>query len=432
MNPAEFGNTCVVGLGWGDEGKGKIVDVLTEHFDFVVRYNGGANAGHTVRFNGELFAMHLIPSGILRPGVTAVICPGVVIDPATLFEEIETLQARGIPVGDNLRISNRAHLVFPYHKREDQLSESSLPADRRIGTTARGIGPCYADKMRRTTAVRVCDLYHPDVFRERLERIVEIKNATFKALYDGAEPFDAAALCEQYLEYARRMEPFVCDTTTLLHDALASGKRLLFEGAHGSLLDIDHGTYPFVTSSSCSATGVAAGAGIPPSAVGTYVGVIKAYATRVGEGPFPTELHDETGQYIRDRGHEYGTTTGRPRRCGWFDAVATRYSVMVSGITHVAVMHLDTLSGLKQVGICTGYRYQNRPLPGFSADVHVLQQVEPVIEIMPGWDEDLSGIRSFEALPVAARRYLERLENLLGAPIAIVSVGPERSQTLFR
>lgn len=431
MDLTRLGHTCVVGLHWGDEGKGKIVDLLTEHFDLVVRYNGGGNAGHTVQIAGEKFALHLLPVGVLSPNKTAAIGTGVALDLPRMLEEIQALGARGIHVGDSLRISDRAQLVMPYHKRQDQLSEVAL-GNAKIGTTARGIGPCYADKMLRSTALRVGDLLRPDEFREKLTRIVALKNRLFAALYDDQAPMDAAAIADEYLACGERVRGNICDTTRLLLDSIAAGKRLLFEGANGTLLDIDHGTFPYVTSSTTSAIGVPAGAGVPASTLQSCVGVLKAYTTRVGAGPFPSELRDAIGDTIRERGHEYGTTTGRPRRCGWFDAVAARYSAALSGITHLAVMHLDTLTGFERIGVCTGYTTPEGPLSGFVADCSLLERAEPVFEFLPGWDEDLRQVRSFEELPARTRQYLDRIEALVGVPVAIASVGPDRTQTLIR
>lgn len=432
MDIEKLGNTCVVGLQWGDEGKGKLVDLLTDRFELAVRYSGGSNAGHTVNVAGQRFALHLIPSAILHPQVRCVVAAGVAVDPAVLVQEIDGLRRRNIEVGRNLYISDRAHVVMPYHRRQDELGEQDRSGTPRLGTTARGIGPCYADKMSRTSAIRVGDLIDPERFRRRLEPIVEQKNRIFEALYGLERPFDAEAIFQAYRGYAERIKPHVCDTTALLHEAIAEGRRILFEGAQGSLLDIDHGTFPYVTSSNSSACGVAAGAGVPAAAIQTYIGVVKAYSTRVGGGPFPSELDGELADYIRQHGQEYGTTTGRPRRCGWFDAVAVRYSIALGGISTVAVMHLDTLSGLEQVGICVGYRYQGRRLRGFSSDEEVLSAVEPIYEMMPGWQEDITAVRRLEELPATARAYLDRLEQLLGAHIGIVSVGPDRTQTLWR
>lgn len=432
MDFDSLGNTSVVGLQWGDEGKGKIVDLLTESFDLVVRYAGGANAGHTVRVGEEKFALHLMPSGILRPGVLNIIGPGVALDLDILSTEIDGLRKRGVAVNDNLLISLRAHLVMPYHKKQDRLAEARLGDSRKIGTTAKGIGPCYADKALRMTALRVTDLCYPDEFREKLGEIISDRNRVFASLYGDSEPLDAKAIADQWLGYAERLRSHFVDTTSVLNDAIADGKRILFEGAQGSLLDITHGTFPFVTSSTCTAAGVAAGAGVPPSAVQSYLGVVKAYCTRVGSGPFPTEQADATGDLIRERGHEYGTTTGRPRRCGWFDAFATRYSVLLGGITQIAVMHLDTLSTIGDLKICTGYRVGGKQLRTFPADIRELEHVEPVYETLPGWQEDISAATSFEALPTAAQRYINRLEEVLGAPITIVSIGAERTATLHR
>ena len=431
MDLSKLGHTCVVGLHWGDEGKGKIVDLLTEHFDVVVRFNGGGNAGHTVQIEGEKFALHLLPVGVLRPGKKAVVGPGVALDLPRIIEEIEALADRGISVIDQLRLSDRAHLVMPYHKKQDCLSETAL-GNSKIGTTARGIGPCYADKMLRSPALRVIDLLKPKRFRERLAAIVEQKNRLFAALYDDREPLSADAIAEEYLACAAKVKSCVCDSSRFFDEALEGGQRLLFEGANGTLLDIDHGTFPFVTSSTTSAIGVPAGAGVPASTVRTVLGVTKAYTTRVGAGPFPTELHDDVGQLIRDRGHEYGTTTGRPRRCGWFDGVAARYSARLCGATHLAVMHLDTLTGLDKIGICTGYATSDGPLAGFITDGELLERAEPIIEYLPGWQEDPRNARTFDELPAEARTYLARIESLAGVPVAIASVGPDRTQTLVR
>ncbi len=432
MNYQTLGNTSVVGLQWGDEGKGKVVDLLTEYFDVAVRYAGGANAGHTVRHEGEKFALHLVPSGILRPNVLSVIGPGVALDLEILSGELDALKARGVKVSDNLVISNRAHLVMPWHKKQDRLSEGSLGADQKIGTTAKGIGPCYADKMLRSTAVRVADLFHADSFREKVCHIVDQRNKVFAALFGDAEPLTAESIADEALALGRKLAPHVTDTTLILHDAIAAKKRILFEGAQGSLLDITHGTFPFVTSSTCTAAGVAAGAGVPPSAIKSYLGVIKAYSTRVGGGPFPTELRDSTGDLIRERGHEYGTTTGRPRRCGWFDAFATKYSIDLCGITQLIVMHLDTLSKFPELKICTGYRYKGETLRIFPPDAHVLGNVEPVLETLPGWDREIEGATDYDALPQQARAYLDRLEAYFKVPITLVSVGAERLATLHR
>jgi adenylosuccinate synthase len=425
------GNTCVVGLQWGDEGKGKIVDFLTEHADVVVRYCGGANAGHTVRIGNEKYATHLLPVGVFRPGVMNLIGNGVVLDPEVLFKEIDEFLGRGIPISPaNLKISYKAHLVMPYHKLEDAARESAAEGGA-IGTTRRGIGPAYADKMQRATAVRVADLTHEERLKQKIGQIVTERNKVLKVLYD-VPPLDWRGVFEQYRDFGRRMQPFVDDVGHLLIGYAREGKRIVFEGAHAALLDIDHGTYPYVTSSSCSSLGLFPGAGVPPQTVQNYLGIMKAYSTRVGGGPFPTEQANDIGDYIRERGNEYGTTTRRPRRCGWLDVMAVRYSVDLCGITHVALMLLDVLSGLDAVKICTGYKYRGASLDYFRADMDTLAEVEPVYETLPGWRGNISGCRRFEELPKEAQAYVKRVEQLIGAPIKMVSVGPERTATLIR
>lgn len=431
MQFRELGHTCVVGLAWGDEGKGKVVDVLVPHFDVVVRFSGGANAGHTIVVDGQKFALHQLPSGVLRESAISIIGNGSVIDPAVLLGEIESLRQRGVKIGDNLRISDRAHLVFPYHRRQDILAEQAASAAGKIGTTARGIGPCYADKVSRRWGVRICELFHAERLRERLSNIVAHKNAYMSALYDARESIDSEAVTKEYLSFAEQLRPFVCDTAVETYNQMKAGKRVLFEGAQGSLLDIDHGTYPYVTSSNAGVGGVASGAGVPPSSIRSIVGVLKAYTTRVGSGPFPTELHDQTGETIREIGREFGTTTGRPRRCGWFDAVAASYATMFSGPTHLAVMHLDTLASFDELKICVGYRYGERILNTFPADTYILEHVEPVYETLPGWKTDVGGCRKMAELPQNARAYLDELSRRVGAPIGMVGVGPERDQTII-
>lgn len=432
MDFDKLGHTCVVGLHWGDEGKGKIVDVLSGHFHVVGRYNGGANAGHTVRVGEERFAFHLMPSGVIRKGAVGVIGPGVVVCPETLLHEIDELVERGFEIGDNLRVSDRAHVIMPYHKKQDRLSEAALSSGARIGTTARGIGPCYADKMQRSTAIRVCDFLSPSTMQARLPAIVAQRNKIFAALYGDTEPLDTQEILDVCAAQAQRLAPHVCDTTAFYRDAMAAGKRILFEGANGTLLDVTHGTYPFVTSSNPGPAGVASGSGVSPRTVQTVIGIVKAYTTRVGAGPFPTELDNTIGQTIRDRGHEYGTTTGRPRRCGWFDAVAARYTASLGGVDHIAVMHLDTLGGMKEVGVCTGYRLDGKAIDTVPASAEAYDRVEPVIQMLPGWPADLAGVGSFAALPDNAKRYLDTLGELIDVPISIVSIGPERSQTVYR
>ncbi|MBN2584065.1 MAG: adenylosuccinate synthase [Planctomycetes bacterium] len=424
------GNTCVVGLQWGDEAKGKITDLLSEQCGVVVRFLGGSNAGHTVVVGDQTFKLHLIPSGIVHKDVLCVIAGGVVLDPEVFEEELANLREGGVSFDGRLKISQTAHVVFPYHKLEDQLKEASRGKSK-IGTTARGIGPCYCDKAARTLAVRVGDLFYADMIEQRIREIVDYKNRLLLALY-GSPGVPVEQMVAKAKRYAEILRPFVCDTTALLQDAIAENRRLLFEGAQGTLLDIDHGTFPYVTSSNASACGVSAGAGVPAKIISTIVGVAKAYTTRVGTGPFPSEQDNDIGNCIRERGREYGTTTGRPRRCGWFDAFATRYSIKLGGIDKVALMLLDVLSGFETLKICTGYRYKGQMLQSFPTDAEVMKDVEPVYEEHPGWSEEIDGVRTFADLPANAQSYVKRLEALLETPIAIVSVGPERTQTLLR
>jgi adenylosuccinate synthase len=434
MNLSRDGNTCVLGLQWGDEGKGKIVDLLTEHADVVVRYCGGANAGHTIRFNGQRYSTHLLPVGIFRPHILNIIGNGVVLDPEALFNEIDEFTAKGLPVTPaNLRISYKTHVVMPYHKAEDGAREAMANKAGKggIGTTQRGIGPAYADKTQRTTAVRVADLLHEEKLKQRIARIVEERNKVFKVLYD-LPPLDWKQIFETYRDFGRRIGPFVDDTTKLLLEAAKAGRKIVFEGAQAVLLDVDHGTYPFVTSSNCSALGLFTGAGVPPRICNNFIGITKAYSTRVGGGPFPTEQDNDIGQYIRTRGDEYGTTTRRPRRCGWFDAVAVKYSVELCGVTEIALTLLDVLGGLDHLKVCTGYQRQGVRLDGFRADMDSLEEVEPIYEVLPGWREEIGHCRRFEELPQAAQDYVLRIESLVGAPIKIVSVGADRGATLAR
>jgi adenylosuccinate synthase len=429
--PLQDQNTCVIGLQWGDEGKGKIVDFLAERADVIIRYCGGANAGHTVRIGTEKYSTHLLPVGVLRAGKMNIIGNGVVLDPMVLFREIDDLAARGIAVTPaNLRISYKTHLVMPYHMQEDAAREQSSEGTA-IGTTRRGIGPTYADKMQRATAFRVADLVDEEKLRGRIAQIVTERSKVLRVLYDSP-PLDWKVVFEQYRDFGRRIAPFVDDTTFLLLQYAREGKRMMFEGAHAVLLDVDHGTYPYVTSSNCSGLGVYTGAGVPPQMVQNFQGVLKAYTTRVGGGPFPTEQDNNTGNYIRERGNEYGTTTGRPRRCGWLDAVAARYAVDLCGVSAVSLMLLDVLSGLDHVQICTSYRYRGTVLPYFRADMDILAEVEPVYETLPGWRGNISGCRDFAKLPMEAQQYVKRVEQLVGAPINMVSVGPERLATLMR
>jgi adenylosuccinate synthase len=424
--------TCVIGLQWGDEAKGKIVDRLTREHDFVVRYQGGANAGHTVVVGDQTYKLSLLPSGVLTPGVTCVIAGGVVLNPARVIEELDELAARGVGVdGDDLRISDRAHVIFPWHFAEDRALDKSTSDGENIGTTGRGIGPCYRDKVGRSHAVRLGDMYRAG-FRAQVEHIVAAKNRVLEVLYPAGEfkPLDASEIHREYAAYAERLRPHVCDTTELLLTAAESGKRILFEGAQGALLDVDHGTYPFVTSSNSSGVGIYSGSGVPAKYVGRMIGVVKAYSTRVGGGPFPTEQDNPTGQYLRDRGNEYGTVTRRPRRCGWLDAVALRYTARLSGVDSIAVMLLDVLSGLDELKICVAYELDGKQIMRFPSHVDDVRRVVPVYETLPGWKEEVTGCRVVAELPANARSYLGRISELVGRPIEMVSVGPERDQTI--
>jgi adenylosuccinate synthase len=421
-------NICVVGLQWGDEGKGKVVDILAEQSNIVVRYGGGSNAGHTVVIDSERFALHLLPSGSVRPGVVCVIANAVVVDPEVLIQEIDGLAQRGISLDGRLFISENAHVVLDYHKQEDRLREESL-GKQKIGTTVRGIGPCYADKVGRSYAVRMSDFRDLDQLRSKLQTIVDYKNKLFAGLY-GAEPMGLDPIMDKCRQYAERLVPLTTDTTELLHGAIGQGKSVLFEGAQGSLLDLDHGTFPFVTSSNCSSLGLPAGCGVPARMVNKYVGVAKVYTTRVGAGPFPTEQDNEIGQYIRERGHEYGTTTGRPRRCGWFDAVAAAYSVKIGSVDSIALMHLDTLTGLKELNICRAYEIDGKETTFFPANIDRLAKARPVYDRLPGWSKDVGEATAFGELPAAARKYIRRIEQIIGKRVRMIGVGPKRTQTI--
>ncbi len=418
----------MIGLQWGDEAKGKIVDLLTDRHDIVVRYQGGPNAGHTVVLGSQTFKLSLVPSGIFRPHVQCVIANGVVIHPGVLLEEIRSLRERGIHVGDNLFVSDRAHVIFPWHIEEDRLLNAVFGGEA-IGTTLRGIGPCYKDKAGRSLAVRLGDLYRPGL-KERIERIATAKSLMLSGL-DGRVEFDAEAIFQEYSQYAEKLRPHVTDTTKFLLEAVEGGRSVLFEGAQGSLLDIDHGTFPYVTSSNSSGVGVSAGSGVPAKYITKVIGVIKAYTTRVGGGPFPTEQPNEIGQYIRERGNEYGTVTRRPRRCGWFDAVAVRYAARLSGVDELAVMLLDVLGGLPEIQICTAYELDGARITDFPSHIDDLRRVTPVYETLPGWKEEIRGARSIKDLPPNARRYVERISELVGPPVSIISVGPDREDTIF-
>ena len=427
--------TCVIGLQWGDEAKGKIVDLLTEQNDVVVRYQGGANAGHTVVFDGQKYKLSLIPSGIFRPQVQSVIADGVVIDPASLLGEIDGLTGRGVEISRNLMISNRAHVIFPWHKEEDRLMNDMGVGKEAIGTTMRGIGPCYRDKIGRSSAIRFGDLFRDDL-KEKIEKIAAIKNRSLPGLAPSAEAaaqvkkMDAGEIFRQYSEYAEKLRPFVADVTGYLLDAVDAGKKILFEGAQGALLDIDYGTFPYVTSSNSSGVGISAGSGVPARYIDRLIGIVKAYTTRVGGGPFPTELDNEIGQKIRDRGNEYGTVTKRPRRCGWFDAVAARYTSRLSGVTEISLMLLDVLSTFDEINICTAYEIDGIRTTHFPANSEDLRKAVPILEAHPGWSEDITGVRKFADLPENAKKYVARLSEIIGKPISMVSVGPSREQTI--
>jgi len=417
----------VIGTQWGDEGKGKIVDYLAEQADVIVRYQGGNNAGHTVVVNGSEFKLHLLPSGILYKGKTCVVGNGVVIDPAVMIQEMKGMEEKGIDTA-GLRVSNRAHVIMPYHRLLDEVEEISR-ADQKIGTTKRGIGPCYMDKNARS-GIRMVDLLDEEEFCAKLKRNLEAKNHLLKAVY-GTNGFDFESMKKEYLAYADKLRPYVVDTSAVLNESMKAGQKILFEGAQATQLDLDHGTYPYVTSSHPIAGGACIGAGVGPTKISKVIGVVKAYTTRVGEGPFPTELLDATGDLIREEGHEYGTTTGRPRRCGWLDAVVVRYAGYVSGLDYMAITRLDILDKLPTLKLCVAYKYKGEIINEFPASLKVLDQVEPIYEEMPGWQEPTSHIRRYEELPLNARRYLERLSAVADIAIGIVSVGPGREQTII-
>lgn len=420
-------NTVVVGAQWGDEGKGKIIDILSKDVDWVVRYQGGNNAGHTVvKACGE-FVLHLIPSGIFHPRVRCVIGNGVVVDPEALLEEVRGLERQHFSVKGRLFVSDRAHLILPYHKTVDRLREDKKGFTK-IGTTGRGIGPSYGDKVLRC-GIRVADLYDPAVFRDKLKRTLSEKNKIFRKIY-GFKGFAFDKIYRDYLRYAKFMKPYVCDTAVLLGQAVRQKKNILFEGAQGTLLDVDHGTYPFVTSSYVTAGGASVGTGVPPNTIDKVIGVVKAYTTRVGEGPFPTEFGASLMHEIRKKGKEFGATTGRPRRCGWFDAVLVRYACMINGINEIAVTKLDVLDDLKEVKICIGYNHRGKRYDSFPASLSAQWEAVPVYETHPGWRCDTSGARRLTDLPANAVKYLKRLSHLAQAPITLLSVGSHEDQTL--
>ncbi|ALS25831.1 adenylosuccinate synthase [Paenibacillus cisolokensis] len=415
----------VVGTQWGDEGKGKITDYLAEGADVVARYQGGNNAGHTILIGDKKYKLTMIPSGIFNHDKICVIGNGMVINPAALIEEIQYIQDNGFST-DNLKISDRAHVIMPYHLVLDGLEEERK-GDNKIGTTRKGIGPCYMDKAARN-GIRIADLMDAKEFEEKARRLIAEKNQVIDQVYGGG-PLDADEIIEQYLGYAEKLRSYVTDTSVVLNDAIDAGKNVLFEGAQGVMLDIDQGTYPFVTSSNPTAGGVCIGSGVGPSKIQQVIGVAKSYTTRVGDGPFPTEQMNETGDWIRERGNEYGTVTGRPRRVGWFDSVVVRHARRVSGITGLSLNSLDVLSGLETVKICTAYKYRGQLIEHYPASLSMLAECEAVYEELPGWSEDISNAKTLEDLPANTRRFLERIEELTGIPIAIFSVGRNREQT---
>lgn len=419
-------SSILIGAQWGDEGKGKIIDILTEEHDMVVRFQGGANAGHTVHIEDKEFVLHLIPSGILRRDKQCVIGNGVVVDPGYLFQEIDALEEAAIPVKGRLFISDQAHLIMPYHKLLDSLHENAQK--KKIGTTKRGIGPCYSDKVARL-GIRVADLMDPKYFEERLQQVLKEKNQILKKIY-GHRPLSFKKIHDEYTHWRTRLRPYVLDTVSFLNDAVDSGKRLLLEGAQGTLLDVDHGTYPYVTSSNATAGGAMTGTGIGPTHIRHIIGVVKAYTTRVGEGPLPTQFPPRLADLIQKKGAEFGATTGRPRRCGWFDAVVARHARRVNGINRLAITKLDVLDELPVIKVAVAYRYKGKVLKALPSSLKILADCKPIYEEHPGWLQDTSKARRFQDLPPKARKYLERLAILTGAKIYMVSVGSERSQTI--
>lgn len=420
-------NLVILGAQWGDEGKGKVIDIFARKADCIVRYQGGNNAGHTVVIDNDEFILHLIPSGILHKNKICVIGNGVVVDPKALLDEIAMLEKKGIDVDGRLLISEEAHVIFPYHKKLDELKEEKK---KKIGTTKKGIGPCYADKVARS-GIRIADLFDEVVFKEKLSANLEEKNAILTKIYN-VDGFYFDSICTEYLSYAKRIKKHVCNTTVVLNDAIKKKKRVLFEGAQGTLLDVDHGTYPFVTSSNSTAGGASTGSGVGPTKIGKVIGVVKAYTTRVGEGPFPTEFGKDLMDRIRTKGKEFGATTGRPRRCGWFDSVIVKHSIMVNGMDEIVVTKLDVLDDLDTIKICTKYKFEGKFYNNFPSSIRLLSACEPVYEELPGWKEDTTKITAYSKLPKNAKRYLKRVQELLKTRIVLVSVGSDRKQTFSR
>jgi adenylosuccinate synthase len=421
-------NIVVIGAQWGDEGKGKIVDLLTHKFDIVARYQGGHNAGHTVIVKGKKFVLHLIPSGILHGSKVCLIGPGVVLDPKALLFEVKMLEDEGIQVRGNLLISNRTHLILPYHRAIEQAAEAAR-GEKKIGTTSRGIGPAYEDKTGRR-GVRVIDLFDAEALREIIFAVTEEKNCLIQTLYKG-KALSAQAIFEEYLSYASQLQEFVVDSSAYLNRQIRNGKNVLFEGAQGTLLDVDHGTYPYVTSSSASAGGACVGTGVAPSLITGAIGIAKAYTTRVGGGPFPTELNGAVGETIRNRGDEYGASTGRPRRCGWFDGPATQYSALLNNLQAIALTKLDVLDDFKQIQVCTSYEYKGSPLKEFPAEIRVLEAVKPIYKAVKGWVCKTAGIRNYDHLPQRAKDYLRLLSEITETEFSFISTGPDREDTII-
>jgi len=422
-------NIVVIGAQWGDEGKGRIVDLISEKVDIIVRYQGGNNAGHTIVIGDEKVILHHLPSGILRQGKLSVIGNGVVVDPKVLLQEINELNSAGYSTDEkNLKISDRAHVIMPYH-REIDLARESMNGKAKIGTTGRGIGPVYEDKAARR-GIKFADLIDPDSLSARLKEVFEERNAYLTKVL-GGNPLNFEEILEEYAEYGRELKRFSCDVSTLLNESISKGQNILFEGAQGALLDIDFGTYPYVTSSNAGSGGASTGSGVGPTKIDTVLGIAKAYTTRVGEGPFPTEISGELGEELRQAGGEFGATTGRSRRCGWFDAFALKYAAQTNGISWLALTKLDVLSGFEKIHICVGYRYKGEQLSSFPSNNQVLKDIEPIYEEMDGWKEDISEAKDISELPIQARKYLEKLEETTGVPIYTVSLGPSREKIIF-
>ena len=419
-------NVVVVGTQWGDEGKGKIVDLITDRFDIVVRYQGGHNAGHTVVIDDQKYVLHLIPSGILRPDKICVIGNGVVVDPAALCEELQVLA--DLEMEGRLFVSNRSHLIMPYHRAIEEAEEESRAEDK-IGTTSRGIGPCYEDKIGRR-GIRLGDFFYPDLLKEKIQSNVGFKNLILTRVYN-VKPLDAQKIYDKYMELAPSLLSHVIDTAEYLNQSIRKGKNVLFEGAQGTQLDVDHGTYPFVTSSNATAGGACSGTGVGPGNIDGSIGIAKAYTTRVGSGPFPTELTDEIGEHIGAKGNEFGATTGRPRRCGWFDGVVASYACLVNDIDTMVITKLDVLDQLEEIQICVAYEHHGERIRYFPTEISVLAEVEPVYEVHPGWKTDTSQIQNYENLPEQAKSYLKRLSEVIGTEISIISLGPARSETII-